>query len=413
MGYDSIYKHLDDDIPYRILSSELEQRIVSDRESGWINPYAFKDKDIIRRTYKDHDQATILRPAFDRDTEKIMYVPAYNRYNDKTQVFSFFRNDDISRRGLHVQYVSKIARNIGGILGLNVALIEAMALGHDIGHTPFGHACEKFVNNIYFKHTSRYFNHNVHSVRVLDKLYKRNLSLQTLDGILCHNGEIAKQVMDVKPIDNFDAFDQKVENCYTKQNGVKKLVPATLEACVVRISDIIAYLGKDRIDALQLGVIDDESCFSSESLGRTNTKIINNMIVDIIENSYGKDHIKLSPSIFNDILIAKKENYDLIYYKEGMNHDDANNLEEMVYKLYEKLLDELKSGDESSSIFTHHINSLLRNSNKLSKEEYLSEEPNQIVVDYLASMTDTYFMDLYAHLFPNDKKQIFFRGYFI
>ena len=100
-----------------------------------------------------------------------MYVPAYNRYNDKTQVFSFMHNDDISRRGLHVQYVSKIARNIGGLLGLNTSLIEAMALGHDIGHTPFGHVGEADLNKVYNKHTGRFFNHNVHSVRVLDGIY--------------------------------------------------------------------------------------------------------------------------------------------------------------------------------------------------------------------------------------------------
>lgn len=411
MGVDAIYKQIDDGIPYRQLDHKLTEEISQNKAKGWVSPYAFKDEDIIRREKKDHDQATLIRPAFDRDTEKIMYVPAYNRYNDKTQVFSFLHNDDISRRGLHVQYVSKIARNIGGLLGLNTSLIEAMALGHDIGHTPFGHVGEAYLNKIYNNNTGRFFNHNVHSVRVLDKLYKRNLSLQTLDGILCHNGEIACQRLAVESLESFEAFDKKVENCYVNADAVKKLVPGTLEACVVRISDIIAYLGKDRIDALQIGVIDDESCFNSTCLGRTNTKIINNMIVDIVENSYGQDHIKMSKEIFEDLCTAKKQNVELIYLKEGMS-DDANiKLEKMLYQLYDKFLAEVKAGDESSLVFTHHIASLMRNSNKISYDAYIAEDPNDIVVDYLASMTDTYFMAVFEHCFP-DSKNDFFRGYF-
>ena len=340
-----------------------------------------------------------------------MYVPAYNRYNDKTQVFSFWHNDDISRRGLHVQYVSKISRNIGGLLGLNVKLIEAMALGHDIGHTPFGHVGEAYLNKVYNKHTGRFFNHNVHSVRVLDTLYKRNLSLQTLDGILCHNGEIARQKLEIEALETFVDFDEKLENCYTKADAVKKLVPSTLEACVVRISDIIAYLGKDRIDALQIGVIDDDSCFDSTCLGRTNTKIINNLIVDIVENSYGKDRIEMSREIFDDLVLAKKQNAQLIYIKEGMTEDANLNLEKMIDALYVKFLDDIKNGDETSSIFTHHITSLMRNSNRITYEDYLACNPNDIVVDYLASMTDTYFMAAYENCFP-DSNTDFFRGYF-
>ena len=110
--------------------------------------------------------------------------PMYNRYADKTQVFSLYRNDDISRRSSHVQLVSRIARNIGGLLGLNTDLIEAISLGHDIGHTPFGHAGEHKLNELYNGNTGRYFNHNVHSVRVLDQIFNLNLSMETLDGIL-------------------------------------------------------------------------------------------------------------------------------------------------------------------------------------------------------------------------------------
>lgn len=412
MGLDSIYKIQDDGIPYRNLSPKIEAEISNNKAKGWISPYAFKDEDIIRREDKEHDKATVLRPAFDRDIEKIMYLPAYNRYNDKTQVFSFLHNDDISRRGLHVQYVSKISRNIGGLLGLNTSLIEAMALGHDIGHTPFGHAGEHFLNNAYYNHCKRYFNHNVHSVRVLDRLYKRNLSLQSLDGILCHNGEIAKQVLEYSSINSYDKFDKKIEECYVYKDAVKKLVPGTLEACVVRISDIIAYLGKDRIDALQIGAINNQDCFDSTVLGHTNTKIINNLIVDIVENSYGKDYLCMSEDMFKDVELAKDQNLEFIYKKEGMTYDESMNLEDMVNKLYDYFLNDLAEGNQDSPIYKHHIKTITRNSNKLSAEDYLKDNLNDIVVDYIASMTDTYFMQVYKYCFPNDKKNVDFRGYF-
>ena len=167
---------------YNCLSKELQDRIQKERANHWVNPYAFKDEDVLRRN-TNHDKANLWRPAFVRDCEKIMHLPLYNRYSDKTQVFSLYKNDDISRRSQHVQIVSRIARNIGSLLGLNVDLIEAISLGHDIGHTPFGHAGESKLSELYYGQTGKYFNHNVHSVRVLDEIYRLNLSMKTLDGI--------------------------------------------------------------------------------------------------------------------------------------------------------------------------------------------------------------------------------------
>ena len=236
---------------YHDLTQELQEQIIQDRKNHWVNPYAFRDENIIRR-YKNHDKAKLWRPDFVRDTEKIMHLPFYNRYSDKTQVFSLYRNDDISRRALHVQLVSRIGRNIGSMLGLNCDLIEAISLGHDIGHTPFGHAGERKLNELYHGNTGRYFNHNVHSVRLLDAICVQNLSLQTLDGILCHNGEMELKEYRPQPYGDFGMLDDKVERCYVEESAVKKLVPATLEGCVMRIADIIAYLGKDRQDAMKL-----------------------------------------------------------------------------------------------------------------------------------------------------------------
>ena len=159
-----------DSIPYLTIDPAIEEQIRTDREAGRMSPYRFRDEDVARREPNPHDTATIARPAFARDIEKIVNMPAYNRYAGKTQVFSFVENDDICRRGLHVQLVSRVARGIGRLLGLNCDLIEAIALGHDLGHTPFGHAGERFLSRCYHERTDRYFNHNVHSVRVLDQL---------------------------------------------------------------------------------------------------------------------------------------------------------------------------------------------------------------------------------------------------
>ncbi|MFR8008697.1 MAG: deoxyguanosinetriphosphate triphosphohydrolase family protein [Gordonibacter urolithinfaciens] len=338
-------------------------------------------------------------------------MPAYNRYADKTQVFSFVENDDICRRGLHVQLVSRIARGIGSLLGLNCELIEAIALGHDVGHTPFGHAGERYLSQCYHERTGRFFNHNVHSVRVLDRLYRRNVSLQTLDGVLCHNGEFAQQVLRTGSTASFDELDRLVEACTADEGAIGRLRPSTLEGCVVRVADMIAYVGKDRYDAIELGVVDSLDAFESDYLGRDNARIINNLTVDIVNESYGTDRIALSEAAFDDLKRAKRQNYELIYAREGMAGNDGNVVGAMFEELYARLLDDLVRGDEGSPVFRHHVRSLAARSATITPEEYLAGEPNQIVVDYLASMTDRYFTSLFAHLFPESPLRTVTRGY--
>ena len=345
-------------IPYRTLDPEVEAAIRADRKAGRRHPRAFDDADVVRREPKPHDEATLARPAFARDIEKILNVPAYNRYADKTQVFSFVENDDICRRGLHVQLVSRIARGIGSLLGLNCELIEAIALGHDVGHTPFGHAGERYLSQCYHARTGRFFNHNVHSVRVLDQLYRRNVSLQTLDGVLCHNGEFAQQVLRTGSTASFDELDALVEACTADEGAIGRLRPSTLEGCVVRVADMIAYVGKDRYDAIELGVVDSLDAFESDYLGRDNARIINNLTVDIVNESYGTDRIALSEAAFNDLKQAKRQNYELIYAREGMAGNDGNVVGAMFEELYARLLGDLVRGDEGSPVFRHHVRSL-------------------------------------------------------
>lgn len=401
-----------DEIPYLELDDDIAEQIAHDKATGALSPYAFRDEDIIRREDLPHDRATLTRPAFMRDVEKIVNVPAYNRYAGKTQVFSFVNNDDITRRGLHVQLVARVARGIGRLLGLNVDLIEAIALGHDVGHTPFGHAGERFLSKSYHEHTGKYFNHNVHSVRVLDKLYPRNISLQTLDGVICHNGEFATQTLSLGNVSTFEDLDALEAACMDDESTIATLRPSTLEGCVVRVSDMIAYVGKDRTDALAMDVIDSIEEFDSEIIGKDNARIINNLTVDIVNNSYGKDRICMSDEVFQDLKLAKKQNFDRIYIKEGMINGTHDYVNEMFQDLYEQLLEDVMNENRKSPIFRHHIDKLSKISHSLNSEDYANEEPNRIVVDYMASMTDGYFDALYKTLFPGREKDIKMRGYF-
>lgn len=397
---------------YRKLSKEIQEKIIEDRNKKRENPYKCKNSDAIRRN-PHRDEANLWRPAFVRDTEKIIHLPVYNRYADKTQVFSLYNNDDITRRGLHVQLVSRIARNIGSILDLNVDLIESIALGHDLGHTPFGHAGEKFLSELLYANTKCYFNHNVHSVRVLDTLYRRNLTLQTLDGILCHNGEFEMKKYTPIPCSDFNKFDKKYIDCYTGgKKSVEKLIPSTLEGCVVRISDMIAYLGKDRQDAKTARIIGSETEFTPNETGSRNAEIINNLIVDIIENSYGKNYILLSENTYNDLKSAKDENYELIYRNKEINDVYDNTIKPMFAKMYEKLLTDVKSNNRSSFVFKHHIHDIEYSTRYYDEFEYLHEDPNFIVADYIASMTDDYFIDLFKELFPSSSYKIEYKSYF-
>ena len=340
-------------LTYEKLSDEISGKIESDRQKVFISNVAFDENNVIRR-YNDRDKANIIRTAFIRDIDKIIHCPYYNRYADKTQVFSFYKNDDITHRSLHVQLVSRIARTIGKALNLNLDLIEAIALGHDIGHTPFGHAGESFLDEIYFSHTGRHFSHNIHSVRVLDKIFPYNISLQTLNGIASHDGEMELCEYHPQPLENFEDFDNQIEDCYIDKKNVRKLVPATLEGCVMRISDIIAYLGKDRQDAERAHIVENKE-FDNGAIGTYNAEIINNLIVNIIENSYGKPYIKMDEEHFEALKKAKNDNYELIYKNDSVKDDMYSVVKPMMSEMYEKLLEDLTHNKIDSPIFKHHI----------------------------------------------------------
>ena len=391
------------------LSEELSRRMEKELAERSYVDRSFPDAMAMRR-FGNMNPSPVWRNKFAKDIDRILYSPYYNRYTDKTQVFSLIKNDDITRRSLHVQLVSRIARTIGRALNLNLDLIEAIALGHDIGHTPFAHCGEVYLSELYRKNTGRFFNHNIHSVRVLDQVFPMNLTLQTLSGIGGHNGEIELSEYRPVPMDSFEQFEAELEKCYTIPGYANKLQPNTLEGNVVRISDIIAYLGKDRQDAQSIQMVQG-SAFPTSVIGTINSEIINNLVVNIIENSYGQPYIKMDEAHFKAVQSCKRENYDMIYLNEPGRVVLKRVVEPMMQEIYEQMLEDLQQKKLDSPIFRHHID-YVNQTHYQRAAPYERTEPNQIVVDYIASMTDDYLIDLHRYLFPDSSYYVEYTGYF-
>ena len=340
------------------------------------------------------EETNDLRPSFYRDIDRILYSLAYTRYLDKTQVFTHGKNDHLSRRMTHVQFVSKIGRTIGRALKLNEDLIEAASLGHDLGHTPFGHVGEHILNIISLEQNEGYFNHNIHSVRILMSIENHgeglNISIPVLDAIMCHNGEFALGTYMPKEKTK-DEFLKEYDLCLHDKEVLNSLKPMTLEGCVVRVSDLIAYLGKDIEDAIRLKLIKKEDIPTSITniLGTTNREIINNIIIDIIENSTDKNYIKLSDKVYNAIVELKNFNYKNIYNK-AYTKDELKEIELMFRSLFNKYLDDLKNNNYDSIIYSHYLKEM--------SDEYKNNTNARIVIDYLAGMTDEYIKKQYKSL---------------
>ncbi len=358
-------------------------------KNQYIVSYATKDSEAIRfREEKDDD----YRTPFYRDVDRIVYCLSYTRYMNKTQVFSLNDNDNISKRMTHVQMVSKIARNIGRALGLNEDLIEAAALGHDLGHVPFGHSGERILNEISLEYGEGYFNHNVQSVRTLMNLEKNgegcNLTLQVLDAIMCHNGEL--ELQEYRPVKKTkEEFIKEYENTYIDREQVKKLVPMTLEGCVVRISDIIAYIGRDIEDAIRMNVIqiDEVPKEITDVLGVTNREIIDTIIKDLLSHSIGKEYLSLSDEVFQAIKSLKAFNYEHIYSKAN-SQEMLDLYNDMFYKVFKYYLEDVRNHNTDSHIYTIYLNDM--------SEEYIqSTSDERKVIDYIAGMTDDFIIKEY------------------
>ncbi len=339
-----------------------------------------------------------IRPPFFRDIDRIIYSLAFIRYQDKTQVFSNVFHDHISKRMIHVQFVSKIARTIGRALGLNEDLIEAAALGHDLGHTPFGHNGETILNELSLEHNEGYFNHNVQSVRnlmIVENYGKGlNISVQVMDAILCHNGEIA--LGEYHPTKKAkEDFLAEYNSSYKDKNVLAKLKPMTLEGCVVRISDLIAYLGRDIDDALRMKLITREDIPKEviEILGKDTRSIVNTCVLDIINNSFGKNYIKISDKVYNAIGELMKFNYQNIYFKSATK-EEKEELKKKFRVLFDNYILDIKSNNSKSPF----ISSFLAN---MSAEYKANNSNERIIIDYISGMTDDYFKSEYERIITN------------
>lgn len=337
-----------------------------------------------------------FRTEYFRDIDKIIYSLSYIRYIDKTQVFSNNNNDMISKRISHVQMVSKIARTIGRALNLNEDLIEAASLGHDLGHVPFGHTGEKILNEISLKYKEGYFSHNVQSVRILmdieNKGFGNNMTLQVLDAILCHNGEMIQNIY-YPQNKTKDEFLNEYNESYKNKEILKKIKPMTLEGCVVRISDVVAYIGKDIEDAIRLGIIKENDIPESISnvLGNKNSEIVNTIVNDIISNSFDKNYIKLSKKVFNSLKDLISFNYKNIYNKAN-SEDDLSNFQKMFNQLFDLYYEQLCKNRKNEDIFKIYLNEM--------DDLYIKNNSNaRIVIDYISGMTDDFFNYQYNKYF--------------
>ncbi|MEZ0329297.1 MAG: HD domain-containing protein [Dissulfuribacterales bacterium] len=360
---------------------------LNEREEQLLSSFAARSVQAIRE-HEDLQAEEDHRQAFALDADRILHSLSYTRYIDKTQVFSLIPNDHITHRVLHVQLVSKIARTIGRVLALNEDLIEAIALGHDLGHPPFGHDGERYLSKLCERHGIGLFSHTwqaVHALRFLEKKGKGcNLTLQTLDGILCHDGELHLEFITSQPGKNFGILEQEMQQKRHKK-GVR-LQPMTLEGCVVRMADVISYIGRDVEDAIRLGLIcrDDLPKEVVGVLGNTNGKIVYRLVEDLITQSQDRDEIRFSSRISQALLTLKQFNYKHIYKNKKIK-TQAHKIERLYAILFETFLNDIEADNQQSVIFTEFLYGM--------NEDYLRRsKPAEIVRDFMAGMTDDYFL---------------------
>lgn len=368
-------------------SLDANRALLEQREKRILSRTATPSSEGLRRETEPR-LADGYRQSFSVDVDRILHSRAYSRYIDKTQVFYLIKNDHITHRVLHVQLVSKIARTIGRSLQLNEDLIEAIALGHDIGHTPFGHDGERFLSEQCQANGIGLFHHNLQSIQFLDRVERKgsgwNLCLQTLDGILAHDGEVHNDLL--RPVweKSFQQLDQEI--IQKKRNPDRPLVPMTLEGCVVRMADTLSYVGRDIEDAIRLGLI-KRSQIPSEivaRLGDTNGTIVFQLVTDIIEKSFGHDYVAFSAPVSEALRRLKEFNLTNIYMNPLIKqHTEA--IRELFRFLFETYLGDLSRGNRESVIFRQFLEGM-------DPSYFQRHLPAEIVRDFIAGMTDDYFL---------------------
>ena len=398
---------------------ELRLRVRRDSEVGI---HGILDSLAIRY-YEEQDEIDYIdiRSPFFRDIDRIVHSKAYARYIDKSQVFFDVKNANITHRSLHVALVSRVAELIGRVLKLNIDLAHAISLAHDVGHAPGGHSAEIILDSISKKYNLGGYSHNAQGIRWLHYLEKRfpkkpaqglNLTLQVLDGILCHDGEIYEQKLKPKKIngktwnDHFKEYD----DCFN-DNTIKR-IPMSYEGVIVRFADTISYIGRDIEDAILLKFIKrsdiPENC--RNTLGDTNRNIMHTLIMDLIDFSLENDgeYIGYSEEIFEAIKELKTFNYENIYHKRDLIRKGTSQMtfvDKLTKKyelIFEKCLEELEQKNYNAPIFKDHIEYI----DDETFSTYFKPLKNQgnltfIVRDYIAGMSDKYFKEIYDKYHKN------------
>ena len=378
----------------QVIRNALERTKEADEA---LSIYATKNSDCIKvkQEIRNREEFDIRWP-FEEDIDRILYCKSYQRYVDKAQALSFFKNPHISKRSLHVQWVSRIARQIGRGLSLNLDLIEAAALGHDLGHAPYGHVGERAIDKILQDKGYGYFAHNANSVRNILFLERQgvgyNVSLQVLDAILCHNGEMLSRKYEPDTNKTVLQFWQEYNDCWHQPGTSKKIRPMTLEGCVVRVSDVISYIGKDIEDAIRVGIIkeSDIPLEVSEVLGLDNKSMINRLIGDLVIHSYDKPYLRFSNKVFEALkslsaFLAQKVHHHPVLVKENAK------LVRMINELYNVYYDELTDPTNNDCKIKEFVSKM--------SSKYQCNDPALIVADYLSMMTDSYVLSEYERLF--------------
>jgi dGTPase len=331
-----------------------------------------------------------LRGAYFRDQTAIIHSSAFRRMKHKTQVFYAPENDHICTRIEHLMHVATIAKSICKGLNhfgwnLDLELAFAIGLGHDLGHAPFGHDGESILNKLMGGNLA--FIHEIHSYRVVEHLAKNgqglNLTYAVKDGIITHNGEKYEQRL----------MPQTKPNDLEKINS-RRVTPSSYEACIVRFSDKIAYLGRDIEDAITAGLIsiDDIPADFRKKIGSSNSEIIDKYVNDIINTSKAQDFIGLSDEKYEMLLKIRNFNYKNIYLND--KEELFPYAERMLTEIYNFLGENFVKYNWNYTKYQNHKLSVIKDFGKYLKnmhDFYGNNTPlKRILGDYIAGMTDEY-----------------------
>lgn len=353
------------------------RREAEKNEEQILHPKAALSKNHSRYTKEAED----YRLPYKRDVDRIIHSKAYVRYTDKTQVAYLIENDHISRRSLHVQLVSTFARGIAEILRLNVNLVEAVSLGHDVGHPPFGHEGETYLSALSEEYGNGPFTHPLQSCRLLSEIEPLNLNMAVYDGFLCHDGGMGGHTL--TPHFGKSWEDHLKERAHKKAAPNDNIMPATLEGCVVKLCDTVSYVARDIEDAINLGIITREQ-IPETILGRTSRDILRTAARDIIQMSHNNNSIEMSAETYQALKTLRTFNFQNIYIHPKLKVE-SKKIKRSYRVLFEMLLDDLNKQKQGSFLWKNFVY------NKT--EHYIAHtSPVQMVVDYVSGMTDSFFI---------------------